>query len=129
MRVVATAVVGITVGETVVGFIQSELLSSEDPDKERVVATAVVGITEGETVVGLTEPELESREDPGTGRVVATAVVGITVSGTSVEVFGSGPVSGEGFRKNSEISTAPAASNTTARRATPARIYLFIREG
>ena len=57
MRVVATAVVGITVGDTVVGFIQSELLSPEDPEAVRVVATAVVGIKVGETVVGLAESE------------------------------------------------------------------------
>jgi hypothetical protein len=128
VRVVATAVVGITDGETVFGLTPSELVSWEDPDPVRGGATAVLDSTNGVTPVGVIPSERVSWEDPDSVRGVATAVVGITDGETPVEGSNSVLVAGEGFRYNSAISTAPATSNTTARRATPTRIYLFIRE-
>jgi hypothetical protein len=110
--VVATAVVGITDGETVFGLTPSELVCWEDPDSVRVVATAVVDSADGETVIRVWD--------------TTTAVVGIKVGGTSVEVSGSVLVSGGGFRYNSETSTAPAISTTATQ--TETRIFWFIRE-
>jgi hypothetical protein len=117
VRVVATAVVGTPAGDPDVG-----LEPSEDPDAGRVV-----GVTEGEALVGATPPELV--EDPDVGGTAATVVVGTFDGETSFGV--SGPVlsAGEDFRYDSDRSTAPATTNATAKRATPARISLCIGEG
>lgn len=129
VRVVATAVVGITDGETVFELTPSDLVCWEDPDPVRGGATVVVDSSDGETPVGVIPSEGVSWEDPDPVRGGATAVVGITDGGTPVEGSNAVLAAGEGFRYNSEISTAPATTKTTARRATPTRIYLFIREG
>ena len=122
MRVVATAVVGIRDGETVFGLTPPELVPPVDPDSVRVV-----GMTEGETLVGVPPPELA--DDPDVVRTAATPVVGIFDGETSVGA--SGPVlsAGEDFRYESDRSTAPATTNAIAKRATPARISLFMGEG
>jgi len=109
--------VGTPVDDSVVG-----LEPPEDPDAGRLV-----GVTEGETLVGATPPEMVV--DPDVEGPAATVVVGIFDGETSGGV--SGPVlsAGEDFRYDSDRSTAPATTNATAKRATPARISLFMGEG
>jgi hypothetical protein len=108
------------------GLTPPELVPPEDPDPVRGVATAVVGITEGETPVGVIPSELVSWEDPDSVRGVATAVVGIREGETPVEGSNAVLAAGEGFRYNSERSTAPAISTTEIKTGT--RTFWFIRE-